>query len=202
MVVNDTRQYIQNPLQSDTPSHYKSESDYAETWKLITKYWNSSTLFYFLILSSCLATLFPSSWRGKSAFKSVRMLNVKSVSNESEFQLALSHPYFIVLQFLTNTPKFKQFLATWNERLAQLTEWNIHTTACHLVFDFLLVGPAQSIEAVNVSNVLHTSSSPETVEVKQFGICFTKWHKTILALPASIIPKNYRKLTKNLPKSR
>ena len=48
----------------------------------------------FNILSSCLITLFAISWRGKYAFafESMQMLNVKSVSNGSGFQLVPSHP--------------------------------------------------------------------------------------------------------------
>jgi len=47
---------------------------------------------HIFILNSCLVTLFANSWCGKSAFESVGMLNVKSVSDGSGFQLAASHP--------------------------------------------------------------------------------------------------------------
>ena len=47
-----------------------------------------------VILSFCLVTLFASSWCSKSAsaFESVQMLEVKSVSDRSGFELDLSCP--------------------------------------------------------------------------------------------------------------
>ena len=64
------------------------------------------------------------------------------------------------------------------------TRFTVHTTASKLVFNLLLILPAQSIESMDVGEILHTGSSPETVEVEPVWDLAAKQINTKISIKA------------------